>query len=69
MTSNHHIQQLVGRIRAGELRALSRAISTVENRTRESTELLKALFPFSGNALLIGLTGAPGAGKSTLVDQ
>ncbi len=69
MTSNHHIQQLVSRIRAGELRALSRAISTVENRTRESTELLKALFPFSGNALLIGLTGAPGAGKSTLVDQ
>jgi LAO/AO transport system kinase len=69
VTSNHHIQQLVSRIRAGELRALSRAISTVENRTRESTELLKALFPFSGNALLIGLTGAPGAGKSTLVDQ
>jgi len=69
VSSNHHIQQLVSRIRAGELRALSRAISTVENRTRESTELLKALFPFSGNALLIGLTGAPGAGKSTLVDQ
>ncbi len=69
MTTNNHIQQLVSRIRAGELRALSRAISTVENRTRESTELLKALFPFSGNALLIGLTGAPGAGKSTLVDQ
>jgi LAO/AO transport system kinase len=69
VTSNHDIQQLVSRIRAGELRALSRAISTVENRTRESTELLKALFPFSGNALLVGLTGAPGAGKSTLVDQ
>ena len=36
---------------------------------RESTELLKALFPYSGNALLLGLTGSPGAGKSTLVDQ
>jgi LAO/AO transport system kinase len=69
VTNNNHIQQLVSRIRAGELRALSRAISTVENRTRESTELLKALFPYSGNALLIGMTGAPGAGKSTLVDQ
>jgi LAO/AO transport system kinase len=69
VTTNHHIQQLVSRIRAGELRALSRAISTVEDRTRESTELLKALFPYSGKALLIGLTGAPGAGKSTLVDQ
>jgi LAO/AO transport system kinase len=69
VTTDNRIEQLVSRIRAGELRALSRAISTVENRTRDSTELLKALFPFSGKALLIGLTGAPGAGKSTLVDQ
>jgi len=69
VTSNSHIQELVRRIRAGELRALSRAISTVEDRTPESTELLKALFPYSGNAVLLGLTGSPGAGKSTLVDQ
>ena len=69
MTSNSHIQELVQRIRAGELRALARAISTVEDRTPESTELLKALFPYSGNSLLLGLTGSPGAGKSTLVDQ
>jgi GTPase len=69
VTAKNHIQQLVSRIRSGELRALSRAISTVEDRTRESTELLKALFPYSGNAVLIGMTGAPGAGKSTLVDQ
>ena len=41
----------------------------VEDRTAESTELLKALFPLSGNAVLLGLTGSPGAGKSTLVDQ
>ncbi len=57
------------RVRAGEPRALARAISVVEDRTRDSTELLKALFPFSGNAVLLGLTGSPGAGKSTLVDQ
>ena len=69
MSANGHIQELVRRIRAGELRALARAISSVEDRTPESTGLLKALFPFSGNALLIGLTGSPGAGKSTLVDQ
>ncbi len=56
------------RVRAGEPRALARAISVVEDRTRDSTELLKALFPFSGNAVLLGLTGSPGAGKSTLVD-
>ena len=41
----------------------------VEDRTAESTELLKALFPYSGKAVLLGLTGSPGAGKSTLVDQ
>ena len=69
MSANSHIQELVQRIRAGELRALARAISTVEDRTPESTELLKALFPYSGNAVLLGLTGSPGAGKSTLVDQ
>jgi LAO/AO transport system kinase len=56
-------------VRSGNPRALARAISIVEDRTAESVELLKALFPFSGNAVLLGLTGSPGAGKSTLVDQ
>jgi len=59
----------VERVRAGEARALARAISIVEDRGTDSRSLLKALFPYSGNAALIGLTGAPGAGKSTLVDQ
>ena len=69
MTNIDHIQELVTRVRAGNPRALARAISIVEDRTAESTELLKALFPYSGNAVLLGLTGSPGAGKSTLVDQ
>ncbi len=69
MTTSGPIQELVTRLRSGNLRALSRAISIVEDRTPESTELLKALFAFSGNATLLGLTGSPGAGKSTLVDQ
>ena len=56
-------------MRSGNPRALARAISIVEDRTAESVELLKALFPYSGNAVLLGLTGSPGAGKSTLVDQ
>lgn len=55
-------------IRGGNIRALSRAITAVENRTAESYELLKALFAYSGRARVVGLTGAPGAGKSTLVD-
>ena len=48
---------------------MSRAISTVENRAPGWSELLKALFPHSGRARVLGLTGPPGAGKSTLVDQ
>ena len=47
---------------------MARAISAVENRFPQSAEILKALFPHSGKARIIGLTGSPGAGKSTLVD-
>ncbi|MGA9415062.1 MAG: methylmalonyl Co-A mutase-associated GTPase MeaB, partial [Terriglobales bacterium] len=49
--------------------ALARAISTVENRADGWSDLLKALFPHTGKARVIGMTGPPGAGKSTLVDQ
>jgi LAO/AO transport system kinase len=63
------IQRWVDRIRTGDVRALARAISIIEDNRPESRELLKALFNFSGRARVIGLTGAPGAGKSTLVDQ
>jgi LAO/AO transport system kinase len=59
----------VERVRAGDARALSRAISAVEDRRPEAVPLLRALFPHSGRAAVVGLTGAPGAGKSTLVDQ
>lgn len=69
VSSNNRVQDLANRVRGGELRALARAISIVEDRAPESTELLKALFPRSGKAVLLGLTGSPGAGKSTLVDQ
>jgi LAO/AO transport system kinase len=54
---------------SGEARALARAISTVENHEPGWIELLKELFPYTGRALTIGLTGSPGAGKSTLVDR
>ena len=62
-------QSHIVRLRAGDLRALARAISIVENRQAGSSDLLKALFPHTGRARVIGLTGPPGAGKSTLVDQ
>ncbi len=48
---------------------MARAISVVEDHSAQSTEVLKALFPYSGKAMLLGMTGSPGAGKSTLVDQ
>jgi LAO/AO transport system kinase len=63
------IPSLVDEVRSGNPRALARAITAVENRAEYSADLLKALFPHTGNARVIGLTGAPGAGKSTLVDQ
>ena len=66
---NPQLQQTIERLRSGEPLPLARAISAVENRAAGSSELLKALFPHTGKARIIGLTGAPGSGKSTLVDQ
>jgi LAO/AO transport system kinase len=66
---NPDIQIWIEQLRAGDVRALARAISTVENRAPGWSGLLKALFPHSGRARVLGLTGPPGAGKSTLVDQ
>ncbi|HVJ08053.1 MAG TPA: methylmalonyl Co-A mutase-associated GTPase MeaB [Acidisarcina sp.] len=57
------------RLRSGDVRALARSISLVENQSSLATEILACCFPYSGKALRIGITGAPGAGKSTLVDQ
>ena len=57
------------RVCAGEVRALSRAISAIENHEPEAEALLRTLFPRTGKAYLTGVTGAPGTGKSTLVDR
>jgi LAO/AO transport system kinase len=63
------INGLVEKVRAGDTRALSRAISLVENHAPDAGALLSACFPHTGKTLVIGLTGAPGAGKSTLTNQ
>ncbi|HEV3513749.1 MAG TPA: methylmalonyl Co-A mutase-associated GTPase MeaB [Candidatus Sulfotelmatobacter sp.] len=68
-SSNSEIHAWVDSLRSGDPRALARAISTVENRAAGWSDLLKALFPHTGRARVLGMTGAPGAGKSTLVDQ
>jgi LAO/AO transport system kinase len=67
LSSTH--ESLIDQLRAGDPRALARVISAVENRTPGWSELLKTLFPHTGHARILGMTGAPGAGKSTLVDQ
>src|SRR3954465_389127 len=59
----------IERIMAGEPRAVARAISKVEDGTDDAAELMKAVFPRTGHATVIGITGSPGAGKSTLVDK
>jgi LAO/AO transport system kinase len=62
-------QPLIDRIIAGEPNAVARAISKVEDGSADSSELMKQLFPRTGRALIIGITGSPGAGKSSLVDK
>jgi len=59
----------LNRLFSGEPRTVARAISSVENHGQHSAELMKAVFPRTGNATVIGITGAPGAGKSSLVDK
>ncbi len=63
------IESLIKRVTAGDVRALSRAVSLVENDAPAARAILSACFPSTGAALRIGITGSPGAGKSTLVDQ
>ena len=57
------------RILDGDVRALARAATWIENRGPEAEPLLRELFPHTGRALVLGVTGPPGAGKSTLCDQ
>jgi GTPase len=56
-------------VRAGDVRAIARAISIVEDARPEAAGLLALLFPHAGKAVVLGVTGPPGSGKSTLVDR
>lgn len=65
MTDSNSLEK----IWAGDVRAVARAITTVENAAESAGDLMKAVFPRTGNALIVGITGSPGAGKSSLVDK
>lgn len=59
---------LVEGILKGNIRSIARGITAIENNTSDALSLMKQLFPHTGKATVIGLTGSPGAGKSSLVD-
>ena len=62
-------KELIEKMRDGDSRSLARLLTLVERNTSEVVDILDQGFPYTGNAHVIGITGPPGAGKSTLVDQ
>ncbi len=66
---DNSVSKLVKGILEGNQRIIAKAISMIENQENGSTEILKKIFPKTGRARVIGVTGAPGTGKSTIVDQ
>jgi LAO/AO transport system kinase len=69
MSACDPMSPLVERVLAGDPRAIARAISLIEDESPEGVNLIKVIFRHSGRAYVIGVTGPPGAGKSTLVDR
>ncbi len=67
--NTNDIERLVDGVRNGDVQAIARTISLIENEHPAAEALLNALFPYTGNAYRIGITGPPGAGKSTLTAQ
>src|SRR5512145_1352691 len=63
------VNSLSERVRAGEAAAVARAISKIEDGAGDAAALMKEIYLLSRGALVIGITGAPGAGKSSLVDK
>ncbi len=62
-------QEFINRVLTGDSRAVARLVTLVENRSREAIPYLRELFGHTGRSFTVGITGAPGAGKSTLVDK
>jgi LAO/AO transport system kinase len=67
LTRGWTVERLVAGVRSGDRRALARAITLVESSDPSAYELVKELYPETGNAYAVGVTGPPGVGKSSLI--
>jgi LAO/AO transport system kinase len=67
--SRDNLMDLGKRVAEGDKRAVARLITLVENRDRDAIDEVKKLYKFTGNAHIVGITGPPGAGKSTVTDR
>ena len=63
------IDDLIERMLQGDRRATARLITLVENDEEKAREIIRRIYPHTGNAYIVGITGPPGAGKSTLLDK
>jgi len=63
------IDELIERMLKGDKKATARLITLVENDEEKAREIIKKIYPHTGNAYIIGITGPPGSGKSTLIDK
>ena len=63
------MSSITEKVRAGDVRTVARLIRDIDDGMPEVRGVLKELYPYTGKAYVVGITGAPGVGKSTLVDQ
>jgi len=68
-TKEKKMKDLVKEVLEGNPRAVAKAISLVENNEASAQDMMKEIFPYTGASVIVGITGSPGSGKSTLVDQ
>lgn len=66
---NRSPDELVQRLLSGDRRAVARVITMVEDQSEHAADIMKMIFPHTGRSMIIGLTGAGGSGKSTLIDH
>src|SRR6266404_5606565 len=69
VTRDARLEAVLKRFDAGEMRALAQLITMVENRAPETSAIIERIYSKTGHAQVVGITGPPGAGKSTIVNR